>query len=159
MLAKIRQCIFSFSFLISFCEKDVIHKCISKVCTDVQISLRIEVVSHYNGYLDRLSCRRGRGEVTYFFVGTFFVYILTLSMPIFKKKSSRRFLGESSKHFIVVTLLQWKVWNFLPEISTKIFSWKLAYIVPKRPPNIEVCNFIPAPLRALSIKQVIVVLY
>ena len=29
----------------------------------------------------------------------------------------------------------------------------------KNVPNIEVCNFIPVPLRALSIKQVIVVLY
>ena len=32
--------------------------------TDVQISLHIVVVSHYNDYLDRLSYRQGRGEVT-----------------------------------------------------------------------------------------------
>ena len=72
-------------------------------------------------------------------LGTFFVYTLTLSMPIFKKKSPRRFLEKMPKLFIVVTLLQWKVWNFLPEISAEIFSWKLAYLVSrciqKRPPT------------------------
>ena len=47
---------------------------------------------------------------------------LGLCMPIFKKKSSWKLLGKSSKLFIVVTLLQYKVWNFLPEISAKIFS-------------------------------------
>ena len=36
-------------------------------------------------------------------LGTFFVYTLAQSMPIFKKKSSRIFLGESSKLCIVVT--------------------------------------------------------
>ena len=64
---------------------------------------------------------------------------------------------------ISVTLLQWKVWNFFPEISAKIFSWKLSYMVPrytyKNVPNIEVCGFIPVPSKTLSIKQVIVVLY
>ena len=40
-----------------------------------------------------------------------------------------RFLGKSSKLFIVLTSLQWKVWNFFPEISAKIFFWKLAYLV------------------------------
>ena len=34
------------------------------LCTDVQISLHLVVLSHYNDYLDRLSCRQGRGEVT-----------------------------------------------------------------------------------------------
>ena len=36
-------------------------------------------------------------------LGTFFVYTLALSMPIFKKKSSLKRLGESSKLFIVIT--------------------------------------------------------
>ena len=48
-------------------------------------------------------------------------------------------------HFYVIP----KVWNFFPEISAKIFSWKSAYLVPrciqKNVPNIEVCDFIPGP--------------
>ena len=47
---------------------------------------------------------------------------INVSIPIFKKKSLRRFL---------VTLLQWKVWYFFPEISAEIFSWKSAYLVPR----------------------------
>ena len=38
-------------------------------------------------------------------LGTFLVYTLAQSMPIFKKKSSQRFLVETFKLFIVVTLL------------------------------------------------------
>ena len=79
-------------------------------------------------------------------LGTSFVYTLALSMPIFKKKPLRKFLEKSSKLFIVVT--------FFLKIgihSAKVYS--------KNVPNIEVCDFIPAPLRTLSIKQVIVVLY
>ena len=34
-----------------------------------------------------------------------------------------------------------------------------AKVYTKKVPNIEVCNFINAPLRTLSIKQIIVVLY
>ena len=34
-------------------------------------------------------------------LGTFFVYTLGLSMPIFKKKSLRRFLGKSSKLWVL----------------------------------------------------------
>ena len=94
--------------------------------------------------VDRQSSERGRGGVTYLYVGdvfvmslgqkttrpiskalqwlawwtefwsgaliklhtsmlgTFFVYTFALSMPIFKKKSLRRFLEKSSKLFIVV---------------------------------------------------------
>ena len=56
-----------------------------------------------------------------------------------------------------------KVWNIFPEISTKIFFLKIGILSPKvyakNVPNIEVCNFILAPLRTLSIKLVIVVLY
>ena len=38
-------------------------------------------------------------------LGTFFLYALGPRMPIFKKKSSLKRLGKSSKLFIVVTLL------------------------------------------------------
>ena len=80
------------------------------------------LVKHYNDLLERQSSERGKDEVSYFYVGDVFVYTLGLSMPIFKKKSSWIFLGESFKLCIVVTLLLYKVWNFVPEISEKIFS-------------------------------------
>ena len=64
-------------------------------------------------------------------LGTFFVYTLALCMPIFKKKSSLKRLGKSCKLFIVVTLLQWKVCNFFPDVSGEIFSWKLAFKEPR----------------------------
>ena len=64
-------------------------------------------------------------------LGTFFVYTLGPRIPIFKKKSSLKRLGKSSKISIVVTLLQWKFWNFFPDVSGKIFSWKLVYVVPR----------------------------
>ena len=76
----------------------------------------------------------------------------------------RKCFSETELLFIVVKLLEWKVQNSYTEISAKIFSWKLAYLVPskvytKNVPNIEVYNFIIAPLRTLPIKLVIVVLY
>ena len=58
-----------------------------------------------------------------------------------------------------------KVWNFFPDISAKIFSWKSAYLLlspkvyTKNFPNLEVCNIIPVPHRPMGIKQVIEVLY
>ena len=66
-------------------------------------------------YLNCLN-KRFRSESTF----------LALSMPIFKKKSSWIFLGESSKLCIVVTY-------------TRCIQ------------TLELCNFIPAPLRTLSI--------
>ena len=44
-------------------------------------------------------------EVTFFNVGTFFVYTLALSMAILKKKSLLRFLDKMPFLFIVVTVL------------------------------------------------------
>ena len=55
-------------------------------------------------------------------LGTFLVYVYLGPVSDFQEKSSRSFLGESSKLFIVVTLLHENVWNFLPEIYVKIFS-------------------------------------
>ena len=48
-------------------------------------------------------------------LGKFFVYTLTLCMPIFKKKSPLKRLGKSYKLFIVVTLLQTFQWRFFLE--------------------------------------------
>ena len=57
-----------------------------------------------------------------------------VSMPIFKKKSSRRFLGKVPNfgYYIKMNFCEIsKVWNFFPEIFAKIFSWKLAYLGPR----------------------------
>ena len=99
-------------------------------------------------------------------LGTFFVYTLGLSMPIFKKKSSRRFLGKSSKLCVLHKndfLCNTQSLELFPRSLREDFFLKIGILSPKvytkNVPNIEVCNFILAPLRTLSIKQVIVVLY
>ena len=68
-------------------------------CTDAQISLHTLLVKYYNYSLSRHFYEQGRDEVTYFFVHT-----LALCMPIFKKKSSRRFLEKMPKLFIPAPL-------------------------------------------------------
>ena len=62
---------------------------------------------YYNDLLDRQSSGRGKDEVTYFYVGDIFVnrYLGTKYADFQEKKSSQRFMGKSSKFFIVVTLL------------------------------------------------------
>ena len=65
------------------------------------------------------------------------------------------------KLFILVTLLQWKVWYFFPEIFAEIFFLKIgilsAKVYTKKVPNVEEFNFIHALLRIQSTKQVILV--
>ena len=99
-------------------------------------------------------------------LGTFFVYTLGLSMLIFKKKSLRRFLGKSSKLWVLHKksfLCNTQSLELFPRNLREDFFLKIGILSPKvytkNVPNIEVCNFILAPLRTLSIKQVIVVLY
>ena len=82
-------------------------------------------------------------------LGTFFVYTLALCMPIFKKKYSLKRLEKSSKLFPR---------RFREDFFLKI-GIQRAKVYTKNVPNIEACDFIPAPSRILSIKQVIVVLY
>ena len=96
----------------------------------------------------------------------FFVYILGLSMPIFKKKSTWRFLGKSSKLWVLHKndfLCNTQSFQLSPRNICEDFFLKIgklrAKVYTKKVPNIEVCNFINAPLRLLSIKQVIEVLY
>ena len=63
-------------------------------------------------------------------LGTFFVYTLAQSIPIFNKKSLRIFLGERIKLCIVdVTLLdfiKWKSQSFKLPLQASLFSlsWK-----------------------------------
>ena len=85
-----------------------------------QINLAIWEIPISNDLLDRQSSEQGRDEVTYFYIGDVFgIYLglsLALCMPIFKKKSLWRFLGECSKLFIVVTCCFLNYTNF-PDFS------------------------------------------
>ena len=64
-------------------------------------------------------------------LGTFLLYPMTLSMPICDKKLHSTRAVESHKLFIVVTLLQWKVSDFLQPVSGVIFCCKSAYLEPR----------------------------
>ena len=99
-------------------------------------------------------------------LGTFFVYTLALCMPIFKKKSHLKRLGKSSKLWVLHKksfLCNTQSLELFPRNLRKDFFLKIGILSPKvytkNVPNIDICNFILAPLRTLSIKQVIVVLY
>ena len=67
-------------------------------------------------------------------LGTFF-YTPWHKVCQFSRKNLRRYFWEKvanfvyyiKNHFYVIH----KVWNFFPEISAKIFSWKSAYLVPR----------------------------
>ena len=55
-------------------------------------------------------------------LGTFFVYTLAQNMPIFKKKSSFRFLGKSFNFFILVKLI------LLPYLYPQLYNKILFYL-------------------------------
>ena len=95
--------------------------------TNENDTLHSPLEKHYNDSLDSQSSKRSWEKVTYFYVGDFFVYNMALSksMPIFKKKI---FVRERSKLCIEVTLILCKVWNFLPEMSAKIFGLANLYL-------------------------------
>ena len=99
-------------------NKSKMQKSIGKkatIYTDGCNILHTLLVKHYNDLLDRPSSELGRDEFTQFYVGDVFcIHRIHLCMPIFKKKSFRIFLGESSKLCIVVTLLQYKVSTVCP---------------------------------------------
>ena len=73
-------------------------------------------------------------------LGTFFVYTLTLSMPIFNE-----ILGIFSKNLREDFFLKIGI------LSVKVYT--------KKALNIEACDFTPAPTTTQSIKVVIVVAY
>ena len=99
-------------------------------------------------------------------LGTFFVYTLALCMPIFKKKSPLKRLGKSYKLWVLHKnsfLCNTQSLELFPRNLREDFFLKIGILSPKvytkNVPNIEVCNFILAPLRTQSIKQGIEVLY
>ena len=112
--------------------------------------------------LERQSPERDKDEVSYFYIRDVFCLHLGTKYADFQEKNLRGDFWENvpnfgyyiKNHFYVIP----KVWNFFPEISAKIFFLKIGILSPKvytkNVPNIEVCNFILAPLRTQSIKQV-----
>ena len=96
------------------------------------ILLHTLLVKYYNDLLGRQNSEWGMDKVTFFYVGELFCIHLGIKYAKFQEKMP--------KLFIVVTLL-----------SAKVYT--------KKVPNIKECNFIHAPLRILSTKQVIVILY
>ena len=96
----------------------------------------------------------------------FFVYTLALCTPIFKKKSPLKRLGKSYKLWVLHKnsfLCNTQSLELFPRNLREDFFLKIgilrAKVYTKNVPNIDECDFIPAPLRNLSIKQAIVVLY
>ena len=89
----------------------------------------MQVINYSNCLIGEVLDRPGKKSHTSM-LETFFVYTLALCMPSFKKKYPLKRLEKSYKLFVVVTLQQWKVCNFLPDVSGLIFSWKLAYKEP-----------------------------
>ena len=89
--------------LVQFCDHS--QKVLVLLSTHRVILLHTLLVKYYNDLLGRQNSERGMDEVTFFYVGDLFLFPLTLIMPIFKKKSPRRFLEKMPKLFIV-TLLQ-----------------------------------------------------
>ena len=75
-------------------------------------------------------------------LGTFFVYILAQSMPIFMKKYSQIFLGESSKLCIVVTLLIGCV-DFCPRVYICYYISFFCKMVQRRGNGEKNKNFSP----------------
>ena len=115
--------------------------------TDGSRILHTLLVKHYNDLLDRQSSERSRDEVTQLYVGEVFCIHLGSKYADFQEKifadiSGRKFETLYCSNVTTIGILR---------LRAKVYT--------KDVPNIELCNFIPAPLRTLSIKQVIVVLY
>ena len=105
-------------------------KCLINRHTDAKISLHTLLVKYYNDLLGRLCSERDRDEVTYFSVGDLFYIHLGTKYANFQEKIFAENSGKKFQTFHCSNVT-----------------------------NRDVCNFIPVPLRTLSSKQVIVVLY
>ena len=80
------------------------------------------LVKYFNDLLDGQKSQWSIDKVTYFYVGDLFCIHLGTKYANFQEKIFADISGESCKLCLVVTLLLYKVCNFLPEISAKIFS-------------------------------------
>ena len=69
--------------------------------TDGSKSLHTLLVKHYNDLLERQSSKQGKDEISFFYVGDVFCIYFETKYPDFQEKSSRRFLGKSSKLWVL----------------------------------------------------------
>ena len=121
-------------------------------------------VKHYmTCFIDR-SLSGARMKLHTSMLGTFFVYTLGLSMPIFKKKSSRRFLGKSSKLCVLHKksfLCNTQSLELFTRNLRKDFFLKIGILSPKvytkKVPNFEIVWPTPGTLRRLTVKGVYLV--
>ena len=73
--------------------------------TDGSNILHTLLVTHYNDLLERQSSERGQDEVSYFYVGDFFVYTLGLKYVNFQEKNLRGDLWEKVPKFAPVCIM------------------------------------------------------
>ena len=126
-------------------------------------NLHTLLVKHYNDLLYGKSFERSIDKVTYFYVGDLFCIHLGSKFADFQEKifadiSGRKLQTLYSSNVTTIQSLQLSPRNICKDFFLKI-GILCAKVYTKKFPNIEVCNFIPAPLRTLSTKQVIIVLY
>ena len=80
---------------------------------------------------------------------TYFAYTLALSMPIFKKKIFAEISGKKFQTFHCSKVTTMKSLELLPRNLHEYFFLKIgilsAKVNTKNVPNIDVCNFNPAP--------------
>ena len=114
------------------------------------------LVNHINDLLERQSSERGKDEVTYFYVGDLFCIHLGTKYANFQEKifadiSGRKLQTLYCSNVTTIQSLQLSPRNICKDFFLKI-GILCAKVYTKKVPNIEVCNFINAPLRLLSIK-------
>merc|ERR1712015_149474 len=123
------------------------------------------LVKYFNDLLDGQKSQRSIDKVTYFYFGDLFCIHLGTKYANFQEKifadiSGRKLQTLYSSNVTTIQSLQFSPRNICKDFFLKI-GILCAKVYTKKVPNIEVCNFINAPLRLLSMnmKQVIEVLY
>ena len=126
--------------------------------------LKSPLVKHYNDLINKQSSERSRDEVTYFYVENVFYIFLGTKYANFQEKkifaeiSGKKFQTFHCSNVNTMENLELFSRNLREDFFLKIGILR-AKVYTKNVPNIEECNFIPAPLRTLITKQVIEVLY
>ena len=132
-------------------------------CTHGPRTLTTLLVKYYNGLLDAQISERCRDEVTFIYVGVVLCIHLGSKYADFQEKIFADISGEKFQTFHCSNVTTMESLELFPRNIRKDFFLKIgilrAKVYTKNDPNIDECNFIPASLRNLSIKQAIVVLY
>ena len=126
-------------------------------------NLHTLLVKYFNDLLHGQKCEWSIDKVTCFYVGDLFCIHLGTKYANFQEKifadiSGRKLQTLYSSNVTTIQSLQLSPRNICEDFFLKISKLR-AKVYTKKVPNIEVRNFINAPLRLLSIKQVIEVLY